>query len=318
MPAPSYPTMLDIAKKNGSDAIVGLIDETTRVIPELTLVAARTIPSTFYKTRVRTSLGRTTGSFRSANQGTANIIHQYSNRVVETYIMSPRIVVDQAVADRWDDGREAYIAEEGSGVVQGEMQGLANQFYYGNGVGGNAAGFPGLLQQYDRTVHEIDAGGTTAGTGSSVWLFRTGLQDVRWVFGAQGQMQLTPVRVQSMDDGTGSGNMFEAYVTSFNCYPGLQVGSQNVVVRIKNITNEAGHTLNDVLMNRALQLFKAGMGPNVITMTNRSLGQLQGSRTATNPTGAQAQFPTGYIGLDGTEIPIRITEALSIAEPLTL
>jgi len=29
-------------------------------------------------------------------------------------------------------------------------------------------------------------------------------------------------------------------------------------------------------------------------------------------------FPTSYIGLDGTEIPVKVTEAISDAEPLTL
>lgn len=315
---PAYPTMLDIAKKNGSDAVVGLIDETIRVHPELTLIAARSITGMFYKTRVRTALGRTTGSFRAANQGTAPIIHQYENRVVETYIMSPRFVVDQAIADKYEDGREAYIAEEGTGIMEGEMQGLSNQFYYGSGVGGNTAGFPGLLQQYDRTAHEVDAGGTSANTGSSIWLFRTGIQDVRWVFGQNGQMSLAPVRIQSIDDGSGTGNMFEAYITSFNAYPGLQVGSQRTVVRIKNVTADAGKTLTDALINKALGMFPAGMGPNVITMSQRSLIQLQGSRTATTPTGAQAVFPTTYKGLDGTDIPVKVTEAISTTEPLTL
>jgi len=308
---PAYPTTLDVAKKNGSDAIVGLIDETTRVHPEMTLIAARTITGTFYRTRVRTALGRTTGSFRNTNQGTANIVHQYENRVVQSYIMNPRFIADQAIADSYEDGREAYIAEEGTGVMEGEMQGVCNQFYYGTGAGGNVKGFPGLIQSYD-------AGGTTANTGTSVWLIRTGVQDVRWCWGNGGQMTLSPVRVQSIDDGTGTGNMFEAYITGFIAYPGLQIGSVNSAVRIKNVTEDNGHTLNDALITKALTKFRAGMGPNLILCTKRSLAQLQQSRTATTPTGAAALFPTSYIGLDGTEIPVKVTEAISDAEPLTL
>ena len=81
-------TLLDIAKANGSDGVVGLIDEATKAHPELTLVAARTIKGLNYKTLVRTA--NPTVGFRNANEGTAATKGTYENRLVETYNLNPR------------------------------------------------------------------------------------------------------------------------------------------------------------------------------------------------------------------------------------
>ena len=48
-------TLLDIAKANGSDAAVGLIEEVMTYSPEVNLGAARTIKGLSYKTLVRTA-----------------------------------------------------------------------------------------------------------------------------------------------------------------------------------------------------------------------------------------------------------------------
>src|SRR5579875_1613034 len=101
------PTLLDIVKANGTDELVGLIDETVRVHPELAVINARTIKGIRYRTRVRVALGNTSGSFRSANTGTSAVSHQYENREVETFILNPRFEADKAVADRSEDGPEA-------------------------------------------------------------------------------------------------------------------------------------------------------------------------------------------------------------------
>lgn len=309
-------TLLDIAKANGSDGVAGLIEETTKATPELTAIAARTIAGINYKTLVRTGLGRTTGSFRAANAGTEPIKSTYVNRLVETYILEARIQADKAVADRYEDGAAAFLAMEASGIMQGELQGLASQFYYG--AGNNASGYPGLIQSHDATNMVVDAGGTTASTGSSVWLVRTGVKDVIWVWGNNGQLSMSPVRVETLTDAADTAKKFDGYVQVLNGYPGVQVGSTRAVCRIKKLTADTGKGLTDALISQALAKFPAGFGPNECFMTTRSLAQLQASRTATNPTGAPAPFPTSITGIDGQIIPIRVTEAISNTESLTL
>src|SRR4051812_19119504 len=143
--------LLDIAKANGSDAVAGLIDETVKAHPELTLGAARTISGLNYKTLVRTSLF-SGSTFRSANEGATVGKATYENRLVETFILNPRWESDKAVADMYEGGTSAYIAMEAESMVEKSMVDLCAQFYYGtNATFGNAKGFPGLIDAYDAT-----------------------------------------------------------------------------------------------------------------------------------------------------------------------
>lgn len=314
----SVPTLLDIARANGSDAVVGLIDETTKVHPELRMGAARTISGINYKTLVRIALGNTGGSFRNANEGNVPHVHSYENRLVETYILSPRWQCDKAVADSHEDGALKYIYQEAEGTLEGEMQALSKQFYYGAGTNGNSKGFPGLLQMHDATNMVVDATGTSESTCSSVWLVRFGPQHVQWVWGNNGQLQPGDIRVESVAMGTTPESYMDAYVQTFLARPGLQVGSLLSVVRIKKLTADSGKGLTDDLIATALAKFPEGTGPDAIFLGKRSLGQLQASRTATNPTGAPAPFPTNIMGIQGNQIPLYVTSGILATETLAL
>lgn len=303
------PTLLDIAKANGSDALVGLIDEATKTHPEIMRVPARTIKGMNYKTLVRTA--NPSVAFRNANEGTAATVGTVENRLVETFILNPRWECDKAVADRHEDGAAAFIAMEGVAILEAAMQALAAQFYYGRGTGGDAKGHPGLIDAYDSTNMVVDAGGTTATTGSSAWLVKFGPKDVQWVYGNGGALDLSEVVEERILDG--SSNPFTGYVQELLAYPGLQVGSQRSVCRIKKLTEDSGKGLTDALLYSALEKFTAGIVPDVILVTRRSLRQLRASRTATNSTGAPAPLPTDLEG-----IPILVTEALTNTESLSL
>lgn len=317
------PTLLDIAIANGSDAVVGLIDEVAKAHPEVSgmtfigaqqvqipgVGAARTIKGISYKTLVRTGLPSV--GFRHANEGTAAQKSTHENRVVETFILNPRFEADKAVADRFEDGWQAYLAMEGSAVMEGAMQTLASQFYYGTGTGGNSKGFPGLIQAYDSTNMVVDAGGSTADTGSSVWAVKFGPKNVQWVYGNDGQLELSEVTTERILDG--SSNPYTAYVQELLAYPGLQVGSVRSIGRIKKLTADEGKGLTDDLIAALLSKFEVGVRPDAFFMNRRSLMQLQQSRTATNATGAPAPLPTESFG-----IPIAVTDAILSTEALTL
>jgi len=303
----AMPTLLDIAAANGSDAVVGLIDEASKAHPELTAGAARTIRGVHYKTRVRTALPSV--GFRNANEGVAATKPTYENRLVECYILNPRWECDKAVADSYEDGAEAYIAEDGVAMLEAAMQALASQFYYGTGK--DAKGFPGLLAAYDSTNMVVDAGGTTANTGSSVWAVRFGPREVTWVYGNDGDLALSDVTEERVTDG--SGNPFTAYCQEILARPGLQVASVYSIGRIKKLTEDSGKGLTDDLISTLLSKFPVGKRPDVLFMTRRSLRQLQQSRTATNATGAPAPIPDESFG-----VPIRVTDAIVDTEALTL
>jgi len=145
------PTLVDIAIANGSDKAIGLIDETLEVHPELALVGARSIAGINYRTLVRTVLP--TVAFRNANEGYESAKATYENRLVETFIFNPRWECDKAIADRYEDGPEAFIAMEASAIMEASMQKLCECFYYGlttaaveprHSTAGDLKGFPGL------------------------------------------------------------------------------------------------------------------------------------------------------------------------------
>lgn len=311
-------TLLDIARMNGSDAVAGLIEESQQAHPELSGMVntvkipgvgfMRTIKGTQYKTLVRTALP--TVAFRDANEGAAASGSAWANRLVETFILNPRFEADKAIADAHEDGAEAYLALEASGQLEAAFRLLGKQFYYGRGTGGDAKGHPGMLQAYDATNMVVDAGGTTANTGSSAWLVKFGPKDVSWVLGQDGNLELDDPRIESLSDGT---NRYTAYVQELLAYVGAQVGSVNAVARIKKLTADSGKGMTDALMYSALELFPAGVAPDVCFMTRRSRAQLRTSRTATNATGTPAPLPQEVEG-----IPIAVTDSILNTEALTL
>jgi len=317
------PTLLDIAKRNLGDAEVGLIEEAIYALPEVTgrdVEYGRTIPGVGqikpikginYYTKVRTALP--TAGFRAANEGVTATKSTYVNRLVETFILNPRWECDKAVADRDQMGPEAFIAEEADGVLTAAFLQAARNFYYGTNTtySGDAKGYPGLIDSYDATNMVVDAGGTTATTGSSVWMVKWGPKDVRWVVGQNGELVISDVRVETILDA--SNNPLTGYVQELLAYLGVQVGSVNSVCRIKKLTADSGKGLTDTLMYQALGKFPAGVRPDCIFMTKRSREQLRNDRTAVNTTGAPAPIPLEFEG-----IPICVTSALSDVEALTL
>lgn len=301
----TMPTLLDIAKANGADAVAGLIDETSKATPEISQGGARTIRGLNYKTLVRTGLP--TVGFRSANSGVVPSKSTHENRLVETYIFDPRWECDKAVADSHEDGAAAFIAMEADAVMAASMQYLASQFYYG--LTNDAKGFPGLLASYDSTLMEVDAAGTTANTGSSLWAVRFSLKDVVWVWGQDGSLKLSDVMIQRLTDG--SGNPFTGYVQEILARPGLQVGNKRCVARIKNLTADSGKGLTDARIGALLAKFPVGLGPTHLFCSRRSLEQLRASRTATTVTGAEAPIPTEVLG-----VPLFPTDAILDTEAI--
>jgi hypothetical protein len=301
----AMPTLLDIAKANGSDQVVGLIDETVKAHPEISMGYARTIKGLNYRTLVRTA--NPTVGFRSANTGTAATKGSYENRLVECYMMNPRWECDKLVADAYEDGAPAYIALDASSMLEASMILLGKQFYYG--TTNDALGFPGLMASVDTTNMVVDATGTTASTGTSVWAVKFGPKFVSWVWGQNGELALSEVTEQRVLDS--SSNPFTAYCQELAGRPGLQVGNLRTVGRIKNLTDDSGKGLTDKLMGSLLAKFPVGYPPDFFFMTRRAREQLRASRTTYSPVGEPAPVPQQFEG-----IPILATDSISDTETI--
>lgn len=291
-------TLLDLAKMQNADPIVGLIEEASQPHPEIIHFAARPITGTMYKTTVRTGLP--TVSFRAMNQGTALSKSAFEQRLTECFVIDPIIQVDAALADTHPDGAEACMALEADGHLEAVFQTVCTQIY--GGLASDSKGFPGFADVIHADMVE-SAGGSTAKT--TVWLVREGLRDVHFVFGNDGRIKTSDITeaVATDDDG----NPYPVLRMTISARIGLGVESIYSVGKISNVGTDTGKGLTDAVIALALAKFPAGKPPTAIYCGRRSLSQLQGSRTATTTTGAPAPFPT-----ESFNIPIRTTDALAL------
>jgi hypothetical protein len=329
--AKSYPTLLDMAIRNGRDRAIPLIEETSKAIPEISGInwdgtklpgvgAVRTIDGINYETLVRVQNPQV--SFRNANEPATLGASIYENRLVSTFIINPRWQADKAVADRSEDGPDAYIADEAMAMMEATMQSLGAQFYYGRGTG-DSKGHPGLIDAVTAPF-TLDAGGTAGGGATvnpsvgtaingSVWFVKFGVTDVQWIFGKNGALTIPDKRVETIYlpiPGTSpvQTGPVTGYVQEMLAYPGVQVGSVRSIFRIKNVTQETGHTLTDNLLAQAESAMYRR--PDVCFMHPALLEQLRESRTTFNPLGTPAPTPTMTV----SGIPIAPTRSLRLNE----
>lgn len=310
--ANAYITMLDLAKINDTGGLSSIIEVNQNSAPEAALFPANTITGTSYKALLRSALP--TGSFRYANEGTETTKSTYENKLVECFYYDTQMEVDNAAATASDQPMQDVLTIEEIGQTKAYMIRIGSQVWYGNGSNGDAKGFPGILQLYSASTMTVDAGGTTADTGSSVWLvkFAKGQSDsgASLIFGKDSVLQIGEWRKQTV---TRSSKSLTAWVNSFEGWVGMKATDPYVAARIKKLTADSGKGLTDALLYDAAEKFPTGTNPDAIFMTRRSRGQLRKSRTATNPTGVPAPLPTDWEG-----VPIYITDSILNTESLTL
>ena len=307
--------LLDIAKLNGSDTIVGLIEETLTYAPEVQILPARTIRGTSYKIASRVSYPGV--GFRAANEGSTPSKSEFENQLIECYILSGAVQADLAVARAYEDGEQAWKDIESVGVMRQAMIELGSQVIYGTTA--DAKGFPGL-----QAIHTafnsgllVDAGGSTPGTGSSVYGINTDTQGVQLVFGAGTTFELGEWRIENV----GTTSVYPAHVANLTAWVGMQVGSKYSVGRLRDATDDALGGVTDAKLANLLSKYPVGYRPNYWLMNRRSAYQLQLARSATSvqngvktSSGAEifAPLPTESNG-----IPIVITDSIANDEALT-
>lgn len=302
-------TLLDIARMNAADGVVGLIEDTVLASPEIMGGTSRTIDGYMYETLHRTSVPAV--GFRTANgDGVEKCVSTYELRMVQTYIVDCASEVDVAVAARNQDGPEAAIALEAEGIVEGAMRSLSSQFYYGRGTSGagdlsiapdNGLGFAGLAEVVDASL-VVDATGTTSGSASSVYAVSWGTRNVSWVIGNGGQFDTNETYITPRRTGD---KCLDVFRTPLLWNIGLQLVDKFSVGVIKNLTAEPGKGLTDDLIATLLSQFPSGRTPDVLYMSRRSKEQLRQSRTTFNPTGAPAAITEGSF-----EVPITDSDGI--------
>lgn len=253
--------------------------------------------------------GAPTVGFRAVNAGRDLDSSTTELVTVTLKLLDFSFAVDKGAADTWIKGPQEYIQMEGMRHVAAALF-AAEQQYINGTVGGSASGFAGFADALDDSddTGVVDAGGTTASTGSSIYLVRAGVRDIQGVYATDG-LALGETIVQDMVDG--SGKHFPVYYTPGCAHIGIQIGGQYSLVRICNVTEDATKGATDDLIYSAFAEFPAGRGPTHILMNRRSRKQLRESRTSTNVTGAPAPTPLEVEG-----VPIITTDAIGSTETL--
>jgi hypothetical protein len=304
-------TLLDLAARTGSDALVGLIEDVTTSAPEFRVVLARPMPGTTYKLTRRTGLP--TAAFRDANPASVGSTKStYVQDLKQMYFLDCQLEVDEAIVK--GDSREIgdILTDEAAGALEASFNALGSQFYYGTSA--DAKGFAGLASQLsDDTTF---AGGTT--TTTSAYLVDISLQGVHFVVGNDGEIAMPDWMKQKV----AAGNM--AFVSNISSYLGLNVGHSNAVFRVRGIDYTAAMTnkLTDAkgaqvlskvptrIVNKGtLRWFMNRNAAYSLQLSRSAVGQVDGG-SAGLP--AFAPMPTELQG-----IPIVITDSILNNETTT-
>jgi hypothetical protein len=305
-------TLLDIAKLNGNDKVVGLIEENLIYVPELEHFPVRQIKGLSYYTVKRT--GNPSVSFRTANEGVAASKSTFVRSLVETFILSAAVECDKAVAVGYEEGIAALEMIEAQGVMKQAMLEIASQIWYGTSA--DTKGFGGIKAATAfGGATTLASGGSDANKQSSVYAVRFGVQDVTLIAGNGTTFDLSEFRDQQLADS--NGNKYAGRVADLTAWVGLQIGNANCVGRIANVgdTTETGDTLTDAKIANLLRKFPVGYLPSALFMSRRSQAELQTSRAVVINSGpgqkaapsieAVADLPTSAFG-----IPIYVSDAI--------
>lgn len=264
---------------------------------------------------VRDTADPATG-FRAVSDGLENTKTTTSLVTVDLAILDASFAVDIELAKAYRGGVEAYLARETQRHLQSAFFTAEKQVFYGTGTGGSSAGFAGLANNalFDAAADTmvVNAGGSTANTGSSAWLiaFDPNYTGAAIIGGNDANITVGDYTVVPMA-GSSTGR-YPAYYVPVSGYVGLQLGSQYGIVRIANLTADSGKGLTDALIAQAIEKIPSHLRSTLrLVMNRRSQRQLQASRTATTATGSPAPFPEEAFG-----VPVIVTDAILSTEAL--
>ena len=245
--------------------------------------------------------------FRKLGYGIVNAAEEFTDVTVNCELLDGSFDRDVGLALGYKAGREAYLRKE-------TLAGLKTMFYrleesvFNIGVAHSFTGLPYFDDYFAEDLDQVvNAGGTG---GKSVWLLRWADDGVSIVAGNEGRVEFTlPDADNIVRVLDGKSHPYSAYRMTLLGWYALQVGSKYDAARICNLDGTGGKTVTDDRLAEGISKFRAGKGPNMIVMNRTALKELRESRTATNPSGAPAAFPTEAFG-----IPIVVTDALSDSE----
>ena len=244
--------------------------------------------------------------FRLINEGITNGTGTFDIVTLTCALLDGSFSRDKAVALAYKDGPMPYMDKEAAKSLAAAFFSLEKAlFQETQNKQFTSLGANPFFDQITADTQVIDAAG--AG-GRSVWLLRSAEDGISMIAGNDGRVDM------ATEDATvviqdSSSRPYSALHRSLMGWFNIQVGTKYDAVRIANLDGTAGSKLTDSYIAQAIVKAKIGMAFNMIVCSRTSLFELWDSRTATNPTGKEADIPASAFG-----IPIIVTDGLSESE----
>lgn len=205
-------------------------------------------------------------------------------------------------------GVDGYLSDTGLENLSTGFHTAEKQLFYG--IANDTKGFVGLTQAAGYSAlgaHCLDAGGRSANNVESIWVCRTGKNDLAAVYNEQmGGLTIDDYYKTQLNayDNTGVvTGQFSGYAMPIMSWLGLQLGSVHSLIRIANVDVESA-TIEDHI-SKAINRFPSNKPPTHVVMSREARGGVKNGRTTFSPVGQRAPVPTEVDG-----IPIIISEAL--------
>lgn len=311
------PTALQIAQGRQIPLSTGLIMALVTDTPVLAAIDARSSASTKFMSLAVTGLP-TAGPFINYGEGFTPSEGSLALREFDCSLVGGQIKAERISAMKWDKEHAAsgYTWFDLQTMLKMKAQGLALEKQIITGLSNDAKGFPGFkdltpytagnvlaltataaASQFAKSV--INAGGTQAGTASSVYAWIEGEMDVQLVLGEDmgGGNELfklsemvtsneapdsnEPTKKSLHDIQQFSGHIGLS-VAGFNQTPNSVVPTQYSLRRLANLTTDTAAKLNDSMMSFLARSFGVGKRPTRFAMGTRSGQYLAASRQATS------------------------------------
>lgn len=330
--AANYLTLMDWGKRLDPDGktafVVEQLAQKNDVLMDM-MFKEGNLP-TGEQTTIRTGLP--TVYYRLINQGTPKSKSTTAQVTENAAILTARSEIDQDEAEL-NGNANAYRLSESMAFVEAMSQQMATTLFYGSAA--NPEQFVGFAPRYNdlsaaNAQNILDAGGTGS-DNTSIWLVNWGPGNVFGVFPKGSKAGLTHEDLGIGDAFDSNNDRFRAYLDLYKWKNGLVVKNWQEVVRVANVdvsdlaaqtgTQEATDATAIIkMMARSIDRLPGGAGSSAAFYVNRTVAShlrivaMDKSASVVTVEPGLNQFGANIFELRFLGIPVRITDALTIAE----
>lgn len=316
-------TLIDLAKRTGNDATIGIVESMSQMNAFWSKVPAREVNQSMFKYQRRTGLP--TVGFRALNAGVTPGKSVIADVIVECKDMLGVSEVDKSIADRAPEGKASFIAKENSGFVAAGANTFNSKIYYGNSAttGAEIDGVGTILGTIGGTC--ISMAGATASVQTSMyfWSFTDAVGTTGRLPGVDvpyfgGLPSMYDMGLQMVYQTGSTTAKYPAYTSIFEFKPGFAVYDVRSVGRLCNIQTAATATPPTVAkINQVLtQMFPYTC--DLITCNKATYDSIQGLK-GTSAFQQTAPYESSDVFKRATMfngIPIMIDESITQTEAI--